>query len=350
MMRRRSGFFSHVLLTLAVAFAAFADQPVRFVTSAAYGTHMPGLGAPALRLSRTVNELSDGALLLDIKQPGDGVAPHEILDAVSSGQIQAGFATAALWAGKLPASPLFSGFPFGPDATGYLAWYDDGNGRKLYQELYEHAGFNVHVLPCGFAGAETAGWFKKEIGSVEDFKGLRMRIFGLGGQVVQRLGASPQLVQGGKVLDAFREGELDAAELYPPAADARYDLQAEVERIYEPGWHQPETVLELIVNRDLWDALGSRRQTWLESACKSILGETMAEAAESYQKHLQAFASQGAEIAALPDEVLKDLRAAWRDVAAEQSNRDAFFKEVLDDLEAFRANKGTARPVPAEAP
>ena len=133
---------------------------------------------------------------------------------------------AAQWAraAEIPAATLFGGFPFGPDAAGYLAWFDGGNGRKLYQEMYDQAGFKVHVIPCAFGGGEAGGWFAKEITAKKDLEGLRMRIFGLGARVMSRVGVVPVLVPGGALPKAFDKGDIDAAELYTPAVDREQGL------------------------------------------------------------------------------------------------------------------------------
>lgn len=141
------------------------------------------MASPAERFAKLVRQLSSGAIELDLKQPGDGTQPQGILDKASRGDVDAGFSTASFWAAKIPAAALFAGFPFGPDAKGYADWFFAGNGRKLYQEMYDEAGLNVHVIPCAFGGAETSGWFAKEIHKPEDLKGLRMRSFGLAGRV-----------------------------------------------------------------------------------------------------------------------------------------------------------------------
>ena len=146
-----------MIALLSAGHAAAADgEPIRLVTAAAYGTHLPGLGEPAVRLAKLLKERSGGAVTLDLKQPGDGTKPDEILNKVASGAIDAGFAPAGFWAAKLPAAALFSGFPFGPDAKLYFDWFEHGNGRKLDQEMYDHAGLKVHVMPCAFAGAESS--------------------------------------------------------------------------------------------------------------------------------------------------------------------------------------------------
>ncbi len=240
------------LLALAgvAGFASAAGTPETLIMPIAYGSHLPGFGQPARTLAKMVKERSGGSIELRIKEPGDGTQPHQILDKVSSGKVDAGFATAGLWAAKLPAGALFAGFPFGPDAETYAAWYRQGGGRKLYQDMYDQAGSSVHVLPCAFAGAETAGWFGKELEKPEDLKGFRMRIFGLGGRVMLELGAEAMLVGGSAVEAALGKKEIDGAELLTPAADALTKLPAQAKLIYEPGWHQPETVMELLINKD----------------------------------------------------------------------------------------------------
>jgi TRAP-type mannitol/chloroaromatic compound transport system substrate-binding protein len=337
------------LLAAPLPGGAAGAEPVRLVTPVVYGTHLPGLGEPASRLAKLVEERSGGALLLDLKQPGDGIKPHEILDKVSSGVVDAGFAVAGYWSAKLPAAALFSGYPFGPDAKGYLDWFEEGSGRKLYQEMYDHAGLKVHVMPCAFGGAETGGWFMKEIKGAEDIKGLRMRIFGLGGRVMSRLGATTVLVPGGNLLAAFQKGEIDAAELYTPAVDERQGLKDKVKLIYAPGWHQPETVFELIVNKDRWDALSDRERGLIDGACLATLQATLADSAKLQAEALANLAKDGVKVEPLPEGVLASLQAAWGEIAKEEGDRDYFFKAVLDDIEKFIAKaQGApeARPTP----
>lgn len=336
-MRKQASALAMLLLLSAVFLAGrSAAEPVRLVTPVAYGIHLPGLGEPALELARLIEKRSRGALVLDLKQPGDGAKPHEILDKVASGEVGAGFATASFWAAKLPAAPLFSGYPFGPDAKFYFAWFEHGNGRKLYQEMYDQAGMKVHVMPCAFGGAEAGGWFKKEIKTEADIKELRMRIFGLGGRVMARQGATTVLVPGGDILAAFDKGAIDAAELYPPAVDARLELKDKVKLIYAPGWHQPETVLELIVNQDRWNALSDQERGLIEDACLETLQASLVESAKLQSDALADLAKHGVRIAPFPDDVLSALRAGWGEIAKEAGDRDYFFRSVLDDIEKFR--------------
>jgi TRAP-type mannitol/chloroaromatic compound transport system substrate-binding protein len=338
-----------LLLTAPRALAAGAAT-VTLVTPIVYGTHLPGLGEPAGRLARLIKERSGGSLALDLRQPGDGTRPQEILDKVGSGSVDAGFATASFWAAKIPAAALFAGFPFGPDGKTYLAWFETGDGKTLYQEMYDHAGMNVHVMPCAFGGAEAGGWFAKEIKTPDDIKGLRMRIFGLGGRVLSKLGATTVIVPGGNLVKAFDKGDIDAAELYTPAADREQDLKSKVKLIYVPGWHQPETVLELLINKDRWNAFTAEQRALIEGACQTVLDATLAEEAKLQADALGELAAKdGVRIADWPSDVLAAFRSAWADVAKDEGERDYFFKTVLDDIENFRAKpKSTGEGSPAD--
>jgi len=332
-----------IFLLVALPAASAGAEPTRLVVPTAYGTHLPGLGTSAVALAKLIKERSGGDLVLELKQPGDGTKPQEILDKVSDGSVDAGFTTSSFWAGKLPAASLFSGYPFGPGGEDYLAWFEHGNGRKLYQEMYDHAGIKVHVLPCAFGGAEAGGWFLKELSTPEDIKSLRMRIFGLGGRVMSRLGATTVVIPGGNLLTAFGKGELDAAELYPPAVDVLQGLKDKVKLIYVPGWHQPETVLELIVNKDRWNALSDRERGLIEGACLATMQATLSESAKLQSDALAKLANEGVRLVPWPEDVLSALRTAWEEVAKEEGDQDYFFRTVLDDIETFRVKSGAAK-------
>ena len=165
-----------------------------------------------------------------------------------------------------------------------------------------------------------------------------MRIYGLGARVMTRLGAVPDLVPGGDLPKAFDKGQIDAAELYTPAVDREQALQDKVKIIYVPGWHQPETVLELLINKDRWNALGPERQDLIETACHALLKSSLAESASLQAAALASLsAKDGVRVLPWPDDVLVALREAWGEIAKEEGTRDYIFKEVLADLETFEA-------------
>ena len=187
------------LMSLAIA-ASLATSPavaadkLLLKTPIAFSTALPGLGSPIPRVAEQMQLMSGGTLKMKVYEPGKLVPPFEILEAVSSGKINSGYTTAGYWAGKIPAAPLFSAVPFGPEAGEYMAWLYYGNGMDLYQEMYDQAGYNVKVIPCAVIAPETSGWFAKEIAGVEDLEGLKMRFFGLGGKVMQKLGVATSLL------------------------------------------------------------------------------------------------------------------------------------------------------------
>jgi TRAP-type mannitol/chloroaromatic compound transport system substrate-binding protein len=325
------------LAVFACAQAAPAEV-VTLETPIAFGSHVPGLGSPARELARLLEERSEGSLVLELKEPGDGTAPFEILDKVSDGDVDAGFSTAGYWAAKLPAASLFGGYPFGPDAKEYQDWFSRGHGRALYQEMYDQAKVKVHVVPCAFGGAEAGGWFAEEVTSVGDLEGLRMRIFGLGARVMMRQGVVPVLVPGSKIAEAFEDGKIDAAEAYTPVVDRTNGLQDAAKILYQPGWSQPATVFEFLVNQERWDALGPERQSLIESTCGELLQRTLSESANLQLAALTAFANEdGVTILTFPEDIQAALREGWEEVAQEEGIRDYLFKEILTDIENFRS-------------
>ena len=164
-------------------------------------TNLPGLGDAILGVAKRVHEMTAGRIELDVQEPGAIVPALEVLDAVSSGTVGGGFGPAGFWAGKMPAAPLFSAVPFGPEAGEYIAWMYHGDGLALEQRMYSEAGFQVVALPCALLAAETSGWFQKPVDTAEDLRGLKMRFYGLGGQVMQELGVAVT-VMGGEIYQA----------------------------------------------------------------------------------------------------------------------------------------------------
>ncbi|MEO1309305.1 MAG: C4-dicarboxylate ABC transporter, partial [Pseudomonadota bacterium] len=191
----------------------------------------------------------------------------EALDAVSNGSVDAAYTTSGYWQGKMAAAGLFAAVPFGPEPGEALAWmlYDDG--LTLMREMYETNGYNVHVMLCGTYAPETSGWFKNEIASLEDLQGLNMRFFGLGAEVMQKLGVSTSLLAGGDIFPALERGAIDATEFSMPIVDANLGFYQIAKYNYFPGWHQPATLFELLINKDRWDDLDDVSKKQIEIAC-----------------------------------------------------------------------------------
>ena len=306
-------------------------------TPIAFSTSLPGLGSPIPRVAEQLNLMSGGTLKMKVYEPGKLVKPFEILGAVSSGAINSGYTTAGYWAGKIPASPLFSAVPFGPEAGEYMAWLYYGNGMDLYQGMYDQAGYNVHVLPCAIIAPETSGWFSKEINSKDDLKGLKMRFFGLGGKVMQKLGVAISLLPGGEIFPALEKGAIDATEFSMPAIDKRLGFHKVVKYNYFPGWHQQATVFELLVNKDVWNEMSDQHKALTENACKASMTDSLAEGeAIQFEAMQENIDKNGVHIMQWSDEMLALFKTTWDEVAVEEAANDAYFKTVLDDLTEFR--------------
>ena len=324
-------------LTAATTTVQAADR-VLLKTPIAFGSHLPALGTPIKWVSEQLPVMSDGSVKMKIYEPGKLVGAKEILDAVSSGKVNSGYATAGYWQGKMPAAALFSAVPFGPEAGEYMAWLYYGNGMNLYQEMYDTNGFNVKVIPCAIISPETSGWFKKEINTPEDLKGLNMRFFGLGASVMEKLGVSTSQLPGGEIFGALEKGAIDATEFSQPAIDKLLGLHKIAKYNYFPGWHQQATVFELLVNKDAWGKMSKGQQAIVENTCKASMTNAIAEG-ESMQFEVMAKAKdQGVNIRYWNDEMLKTFESKWDEVVVEKTAADPFFKKVWDDLSTFRQN------------
>ncbi|MES9905845.1 MAG: TRAP transporter substrate-binding protein [Sedimenticola sp.] len=325
-----------VSLALGASAAAVA-KPVLLKTPIAFATKLPGLGSTIKWVGDRMETASGGSVKMKVYEPKKLIAPFEILDAVSSGKVNSGFATAGYWAGKIPASPLFSSVPFGPSAGEYLAWLWEGNGATLYQEMYDQAGYNVHVEVCGVIAPETSGWYSKEINSPEDLKGLKMRFFGLGGKVMQKLGVSTSLLPGGEIFSALEKNAIDATEFSMPAIDKLLGFHKLVKYNYFPGWHQQATVFELLINKDTWNGMDDHQQMVVNMMCKATTARAFAEGEGiQFEVMKENVEKNGVQIRYWSDDMLATFSSTWDEVASEMSADDAFFKKVWDDMSKFR--------------
>ncbi|MEL6266863.1 MAG: TRAP transporter substrate-binding protein [Pseudomonadota bacterium] len=325
------------MLTSPLATPAVAADKLLLKTPIAFSTALPGLGSPIPRVAEQLEVMSGKTIRMKIYEPGKLVPPFEILDAVSSGKINSGYTTAGYWAGKIPAAPLFSAVPFGPEAGEYMAWLYYGNGMSLYQEMYDQAGYDVKVIPCAILAPETSGWFATEINGPEDLDGLKMRFFGLGGEVMQRLGVATSLLPGGEIFPALEKGAIDATEFSMPAIDARLGFHKLVKFNYFPGWHQQATVFELLINKDVWAEASDQHKAIIETTCKASMADSFAEGeAIQHTALVDNIENNGVTIKQWSPEMLELFRETWAEVAAEKAAEDAFFAKVLADMNEFR--------------
>lgn len=307
-----------------------------------YGTNIPILGDNIVYLAKRVELVSAGNIKFKLFDPGKLVGPMEVLDAVSSGKIEAGYSTPAFWMGMMPAAPLFSAVPFGPDTSEYLAWFLAGNGMKLYQEMYDRSEFNVKVLLMAIIPPESSGWFKKKIETVEDLKGLKMRFFGLGGLVMQKMGVSVNILPGGEIFPALEKKVIDATEFSMPVIDENMGFHKLAKYNYFPGWHQQASAFELLINKNVWNSLSSTQQIVIEMACRDTIVYSIATGEASQAAVLQRNElKHEVETLSWPPEIIEAYREKWLEVVNEQSAADSFFKKVWDDYSDFRRKYAT---------
>ena len=203
--------------------------------------------------------------------------------------------------------------------------------------MYDQAGYNVKVIPCAVIAPETSGWFANEINSPADLNGLKMRFFGLGGKVMQKLGVATSLLPGGEIFPALEKGAIDATEFSMPAIDARLGFHKLVKFNYFPGWHQQATVFELLVNKDVWNEATDQHKAIIENACKASMTDSFAEGeAIQHAALLDNIENNGVTIKQWSPEMLDTFRATWNEVAEEEAANDEFFAKVLTDMTEFR--------------
>ena len=328
------------VLTIIISSGTAIAAPKRVLLrlQQAYSASLPILGTGFAWWAEQLKEASDGALAVKIYEPGKLVKAFEILDAVSDGKIDCGAATAGFWAGKIPAAPIFSSLPFGPEAPEYMAWMFHGNGLKLNQEMYDQAGYNVKVLPTVMLVPETAGWFSEPIESIEDLKGLKMRFFGYGGQVMQKLGMSISLMPPAELFPALEKGVLDATEFSMPTIDQRLGFYKIAQYNYFPGWHQQATWVDVLINKDKWNSLSKGQQKLIEMVSMASIVNSISDGEASQGPIIRENAEKrGVKNMYWSDSMLEQFKKAWEDVSAEMSAKDPFYKKAYKDLSDFRS-------------
>ena len=289
-----------------IASDASAQDKIKWKVQATFNTGWPGLGDPVARLAETLSTVTDGRITLKVFEPGKIVPPLEISPSISRGDLPAAYNYMAYDQGRIPAAVLFSAVPFGMEPQEYAAWWFEGEGHSLAEELY-HAQ-NIHPLLCSTIGPETAGWFRTPIEKLSDLEGLKIRFSGLGGMVLNRIGASATLMAGGEIFGALEKGTLDATEYSMPAIDEILGFYKIAKFNLFPGWHQPSTSTHFMINLDKWNAMGSADQALFEMACTAatMRAYTTGEALQGAQ--IKSFESKGVTAAKLPDDVIAELK------------------------------------------
>ncbi len=323
-------------LAFTLATSADAQERVRWKMQSAFGSKLSVIGETAPRFSANIKRISGGTLQLKFFEPGALVPTLEGFDAVKAGSIDAMWGTAGYHVGKIPALSWFTAVPFGPGPAEMMAWLYMAGGDEIYDRIYaEHGLKGVH---CGIIAPEASGWFRKPINSVDDLKGLKMRFFGLGALVMQKLGVSTQLLAAADIYPALERGVIDATEFSMPSIDRDLGFFEIAKNYYFPGWHQQSSVLELLLNKKQWEGLSDQHQAMIEITCGDSVRHIIAIGEYKQAGALKFLKSKGVTINRWSPEFLAAVKKAWEEVVAEQSAKDPLFKEIYDHYTAFRAD------------
>jgi len=265
--------------------------------------NFPGLGMAAENFARIVEEMTDGRLTVQVYGAGEIVPAMEVFDAVSQGVVDAGHGAAYYWKGKVPSSVFFTSIPFGLNAQEMNGWLHYGGGLELWQEAY--APYNLIPMAGGSTGVQMAGWFNREINSVEDLKGLKMRIPGLAGEVFAAAGGTAVTIPGGELYTSMQTGVIDALEWVGPYNDQAFGFQEVARYYYYPGWHEPGSILEFVVNKDSLEALPKDLQAIVKVAARAASQDMLDEYTARNNAALQSLVNDhGVQLRRLPDDVL----------------------------------------------
>lgn len=304
----------------------------KMVTS--WPKNFPGLGMAPEKFAQQVNIMSNGRLSVQVYGAGELVPGFEVFDAVSQGTVQMGHSGAYYWKGKIPAAPMFSAMPFGMTATEFNAWLLYGGGMTLWQELYQP--FGIIPLPGGNTGAQFGGWFKKEINSLADLQGLKMRIPGFAGEVLKRAGAIPMTLTGGEIFSSLQSGAIDATEWVGPYNDLAFGFYQAADYYYSSVWHEPGTGLEFLINEKAFNDLPKDLQKIVEVAASAVNESTLAEYTARNNVALKTLLEQHqVKLRQFPPAVMQALKQHTQALIEEQVLADKDFAKVWRSYSDF---------------
>jgi len=305
----------------------------KMVTS--WPRNFPGLGTGANRLAETINELSSGRLNIKVYGGNELVPAFEVFDAVTQGTAEMGHTATYYWKGKAPAAQFFAGIPFGMTSQELHGWIYYGGGLELWQEVYKPHGL-VPFL-AGSSGPQMGGWFNREINSFDDLKGLKMRIPGPGGEILKRAGGTPQTIPGAELFTALQTGTIDATEWVGPYNDLAFGLFRAAKYYYYPGWQEPGTGLECMINEDAWNSLPADLQIIVKVACQAAVMDTLSDFTYNNGIALKTLIEKhGVQLRRFPDEVLARLSEISAELMQEMAEESELMGRIYASFTAYQ--------------
>jgi len=314
-----------------------SDQKFKWKMVTTWPKNFPGLGTGANNFAKLINEMSGGRITVKVYGAKELVPAFEVFDAVSAGAAEMGHGAAYYWKGKSEAFQFFTAVPFGLTAQEMNGWLFYGGGMQLWEKAYTD--FNLLPLACGNTGVQMGGWFNKQINNVGDLKGLKMRMPGLGGEVLKRAGGTPVTLPGGELFGALKSGNIDATEWVGPYNDLAFGLYKAAKYYYYPGWHEPGPTLEAIVNKKAFDALPKDLQSIVRHAALVVNQDMLAEYTARNNTALNTLINKHkVDVRKYPDDVLKTLSGISDSVVAELASKDKMSNAIFQSYKKFRDN------------
>ena len=335
----RRGFLAAAATGAAAASAlpapAIAQGRVRWKMVTTWPKNFPGLGTGAQRVADRIAALTDGRMQVRLYGAGELVPAFEAFDAVRDGIAEMTHSAAYYWVAKHKSTPFFCTVPGGLTQQEHMGWIYHGGGQALWDELY--AGFGLKAFLVGGTGVQMGGWFQKEITGLDSFRGLKMRIPGLGAEVINRLGATAVNMPGGEIMPALQSGVIDATEWVGPWNDLAFGFHKVARFYYGPGFHEPSSALEAVVHREKFEALPRDLQAAVENACMAENGYTLSEfTAANGTAQAVLVDKHGVRIGSFPADVVRAAYEAAGDVTAETANEGELARRIYESWSRFR--------------
>ncbi|GGF72488.1 ABC transporter substrate-binding protein [Azorhizobium oxalatiphilum] len=323
--------------TVAMPAIAQSSPEVKWRLTSSFPRSLDTIFGTALQLSQMVSDATDGKFQIQCFPAGELVPGLQALDAVSSNTIECAQTCTYFYIGKDPTLAFGTGVPFGFNSRQQHSWWHFGGGDQIINDVLK--GFNVYGIVAGNSGTQMGGFFRKEINTVEDLKGLKFRIGGIGGQVLAKLGVVPQQLAPGDVYPALERGTLDAAEFVGPYDDEKLGLAKVAKYYYYPGWWEGGPMIHLIINQQQWDKLPKHYQAILRNACEAANNWMLGKYDSVNPPAVRRLVAQGAELRAFPQPVMEAGYKAAFELYGELAAQNPNFKKALDSMNAIRGEQ-----------
>ncbi|HEV7337628.1 MULTISPECIES: TRAP transporter substrate-binding protein [Bosea] len=330
----KTGALAAAATSIAMPAIAQSMPEVKWRLTSSFPKQLDTIYGTAQQFAKFMSDATDGRFQVQTFSAGEIVPGLQALDAVSSGTVECAHTPTYFYIGKEPAFGLGTGIPFGLNARQQHSWWYFGGGEQIINEAL--AKFNAYSIPCGNSGCQMGGFFRKELKTVDDLKGLKFRIGGMGGAVLAKLGVVPTQIAPGDVYPALERGTIDAAEFVGPYDDEKLGFVKVAPYYYYPGWWEGGAMLHLVINQEQWNKLPKHYQAMVYHACEAANNWMLAKYDAVNPGGLRRLVGQGAQLRAFPQPIMEASLKAAEEYYAETSAKSELFKKGYDSMVAFR--------------